>query len=197
MSNKAYFIRSLRILATIASLVAVSFCPSARPQENKAFPTNGEISLVVTQTTRALSDYEASVKLEEKLGAKDADLANDRRVIHGLKVMVDSVGVQPQKFNSWIGFTLVTLLDDASRNAALCNADAIQKGLKLTLVGDVNTAQEFLQLAQACTSVSNLLYTISENTTALYERYIRGEQGLAVEAVDAMNKCIDTLKAQK
>ena len=68
---------------------------------------------------------------------------------------------------------------------------------KLTLVGDVNTAQEFLQLAQACTSVSNLLYTISENTTALYERYIRGEQGLAVEAVDAMNKCIDTLKAQK
>ena len=108
--------------------------------------------------------------------------------------MSKGMSAQPQKFNSPFGFEFVLLLDDASRNAALCNADAIQKGIKTTMAGDTRAAQDYLQLAQSCTSVSSLLYTISENAGALYQRYVNGEASLAMDAFNTMNKCLDTLK---
>ena len=148
----------------------------------------------MTQTERALSDYTATVKIEEKLSGNPTDVENDKRVLDGLTTMSKAMNAQPQKFNSPIGFEFVLLLDDASRNAAVCNADAIQKGIKTTMAGDKQGAQDYLQLAQSCTSVSSLLYTISENAGALYQRYVSGEASLATDAFNTMNKCLDTLK---
>jgi hypothetical protein len=164
---------------------------------NNTFPTDDEIALVVSQTGRALSNYEATVKREEELTDKSADVENDKRVIHGLTVISKVIGAQPQKFNGPFGFTFVLLLDDASRNAALCNTDAIQKGIKATLAGDTGKAQEYLQLGQACSDVSNLPYTVSENAGALYQRYVNGEEGLAIDAVNTMNQCVAKLKQAK
>jgi hypothetical protein len=185
-------------VAVVTLLLASPFVNSAtRPQANKAFPSDEEIVLVVTQTERALSDYEASVAAEEKLGGKEADVSNDKRVIHGLSVMSKAIRAQPQKFNAAVGFEFVLLLDDASRNAALCNADAIQKGIKVTMEGNTAAAQEYLQLAQSCTGTSNLLYMVAENAGALYQRYVSGEESLAIEAVATMNKCVEQLKQKK
>jgi hypothetical protein len=175
----------------------ILICPVANSQINKTFPTEDEITLVVTQTERALSDYEASVSLEAKLADKADDIANDKRVIHGLTVMIKALREHPQKFNSSVGFELVLLLDDASRNAALCNADAIQMGMKVTLAGDATAGGNYLQLAQACTASSNLLYNVSENAGALYKRYVNGEENLAIDAVNTMEKCVEKLKQTK
>jgi hypothetical protein len=175
----------------------ILLCPVVNSQTNKTFPTDDEITLVVTQTERALSDYETSVSLEAKLADKENDIANDKRVIHGLTVMVKALHEHPQGFNSPVGFEFVLLLDDASRNAALCNADAIQKGIKVTLAGDASGGGNYLQLAQACTGASNLLYNVSENAGALYQRYVNGEESLAIDAVNTMNKCVEKLKQTK
>jgi hypothetical protein len=74
---------------------------------------------------------------------------------------------------------------------------AISKGIKATMSHDSTAALSYLQLAQSCTSVSNLMYTISENAAALYQRYVDGEQDLAQKAFNEMNKCLDVLKQQK
>lgn len=179
---------------TALAVCLILVCPASKSQTNKTFPTDDEITLVVTQTQRALSDYKASVSLEAKLADQADDVANDKRVIDGLTVMINALQEHPQRFNSPVGFEFVLLLDDASRNAALCNADAIQKGMKVTLAGDAPAGQSYLQLAQACTGASNLLYNVSENAGALYQRYVNGEEGLAIDAVNTMEKCVEKLK---
>ena len=156
-----------------------------------------KIKLVIVQTDRALVDYVASVKEEQRLSEGAEETENDKQVIDGLTAMSKVFGARPQKFNSRFGFELILLLDDASRNAALCNADAISKGVKATMAGESRAAQDYLQLAQSCTSVSNLLYTISENAAALYQRYVSGAEDLAQQAVEQMDKCMATLKQQK
>jgi len=172
----------------------IMVCPVANSQTNKTFPTEEEIALVVTQTERALSDYKTSVSLAAKLADQADDIANDKRVIEGLTVMIKAMREHPQRFNSPVGFEFVLLLDDASRNAALCNADAIQKGMRVTLAGNSAAGQSYLQLAQACTGTSNLLYNVSENAGALYQRYVNGEESLAIDAVNTMEKCVEKLK---
>jgi hypothetical protein len=189
--------RYLTAPAVCLILSGVLVCPVANSQTNKTFPTDDEITLVVTQTERALSDYEASVKLEAKLANQAADVENDKRVIKGMTVMVKALREHPQRFNSPVGFEFVLLLDDASRNAALCNADAIQKGMKVTIEGDRSAGQNYLQLAQACTGASNLLYNVSETAGALYQRYVNGEESLAIDAVNTMNQCVAKLKQSK
>jgi hypothetical protein len=189
--------RYLTALAVWLILSGVLVCPVANSQINKTFPTDDEITLVVTQTERALSDYEASVKLEAKLANQAADVENDKRVIKGMTVMVKALREHPQRFNSPVGFEFVLLLDDATRNAALCNADAIQKGMKVTIERDTSAGRDYLQLAQACTSTSNLLYNVAETAGALYQCYVNGEERLAIDAVDTMNKCVAKLKQTK
>jgi hypothetical protein len=189
--------RYLTAPAVCLILSGVLVCPVANSQTNKTFPTDEEITLVVTQTERALSDYEASVKLEAKLAGQASDIENDKRVINGLTEMIKALHEHRQRFNGAVGFEFVLLLDDASRNAALCNADAIQKGRKVTMAGDTPAGQNYLQLAQACTGASNLLYNVSENAGALYQRYVNGEESLAIDAVNTMNKCVEKLKQTK
>ena len=105
--------RYLTAPAVCLILSGVLVCPVANSQTNKTFPTDDEITLVVTQTERALSDYEASVKLEAKLAGQASDIENDKRVINGLTVMIKALHEHPQRFNSAVGFEFVLLLDDA------------------------------------------------------------------------------------
>jgi hypothetical protein len=187
---------SVALIATCA-LACLLACPAAVGQTDKTFPTDDEIKLVIAQAKRALSDYVVSVRLEEKLAGKTDDVDNDHRVIDGLTAMSSGIETHPQSFNSPAGFEFILLLDDASRNAALCNGGAIQKGVKAIADGENSTKEEYLQLAQSCTSASNLLYMVSENAAALYQRYANGEQDLAQQAFDSMNKCLSILKQQK
>jgi hypothetical protein len=178
-------------------LAIILLCPRGQCQESKPSPSDDEIKLVMTQTDRALAEYAATVERERKLYGDRADVKNDQDVIDGLTTFSKGMSAQPQRFNSPFGFEVVLLLDDASRNAALCNAGAISEGVKATIAKQTEAAEDYLRLAQECTSVSSLLYTVSENAAALYRRYVNSEQEVAQKAFDEMNKCIGILKQQK
>jgi len=53
---------------------------------------------------------------------------------------------------------------------------------------------DLLHLSQSCSDISTLIYTVSENAGALYERYSKAEEQLAVEGVETAEKCAETLK---
>jgi hypothetical protein len=59
---------------------------------------------------------------------------------------------------------------------------------------DTQAGEKYLQLAQMCTSVSTLLYAISENAAALYQRYLDADRVLTKQSYDAMNTCVEALK---
>jgi hypothetical protein len=105
--------------------------------------------------------------------------------------MSKGMKAKPQLFNSRFGFEIVTLLDDAVHNSLLCSTQA---AMGIPTASDVSQAQSFLHLAQACSDTSTLLYTVSENAAALYEKYLAAAEVLENETADVATKCTDILK---
>ena len=62
------------------------------------------------------------------------------------------------------------------------------------MAGNKDKAESLLHLAQSCADVSTLIYTVSENAGALYQRYVEAEQELAEQAAEVAQKCTDILK---
>ena len=62
------------------------------------------------------------------------------------------------------------------------------------MAGNKDNAESLLHLAHACADVSILIYTVSENTGSLYQRYLTAEQNLAEQATEVAQKCTDILK---
>ncbi len=58
----------------------------------------------------------------------------------------------------------------------------------------MEAANPLMRLSQSCMDVSTLIYTISENASALYTRYAKSEQDLAEYAYNTLQKCGDALK---
>jgi hypothetical protein len=173
-------------------LLAVSF---ASAQTNKSFPTDDEINLVVTQTERAVQQLKPLIDQEEiRIGKSAGDVAKDRQVVEALELAVNTLKSQPQVFNSPLGFSFFQWLDDASRNALLCGSSALKEATVQIIGGNKNKADSLLHLAQSCSDVSTLIYTVSENAGALYQRYVAGTAQLADQATDAAQKCVEVLK---
>jgi hypothetical protein len=174
-------------------LLTVSF---ANAQTVKSFPTDDEISLVVTQTERAVQQLKPLIDQEEiRIGKSATDaVAKDRQVVEALELAVNTLKSQPQVFNSPLGFSFFEWLDDASRNSALCGSNALSEAAKQITQGNIKKVDSLIHLAQSCTEVSTLLDTVSENAGALYQRYVAGIAQLADQATDAAQKCVDVLK---
>lgn len=182
--------------ALILFLVFASATVS-RAQET-TFPTNDEIQLVLTQADRAMQQYKPLVDQEElhfgKGTAEVEAVAKDREVVKSVEMAVQVLKRNPQGFNSAGGFALFEWLDDASRNAMVCSTSAMTQATVVLMNGEINKATELIHLGQSCMDVSNLIYTVSENAGALYERYARGMQTLAEKGAKAAQQCTDALK---
>src|SRR5262249_3145329 len=90
-------------------------------QSEKQFPTEQQINLVLPQAERAFDSYESTLQLEAQLVGGPESVAKDRQVLKMVRKVLGDLKKEPSKaFNSPIGFLLVTGLDDASRNMALC-----------------------------------------------------------------------------
>lgn len=176
--------------------IAVSFGPVIRAQKQTTFPTNDEIQLLLTQADRAIQQYKPLLDEEERqLGTKGADaVAKDREVIGNMELALKTFKKQPQGFNSPLGFAFFEWLDDASRNALLCSQTAMYQATTSMMDGKLHDAPQFIHLSQACLDASTLIYTVSENAGALYERYATAEEELANEGADVAQKCTDALK---
>jgi hypothetical protein len=188
----------VKTLFACCCFYATLFSPPARCQDeiDKSFPTKEEIQLLVTQTDRAVSQYELTINLEEKLLERGKTVENDRKVIHALRTFVDVLTKKPEGFNRVEVFQFVLLLDDASRNSSLCYGEAIQKGLQ-AVASHAGIADDYLMLAQSCTASSGAFYTVSENAAALYQRFLNGLSDNEEQAFKTMNQCMDALKKLK
>jgi hypothetical protein len=179
-----------------ALLLAVGFAVAANAQAEKTFPTDDEINLMLTQTERAMQQYEPLIDQEETAmgkGGTDA-VANDRQVVNSLELAVRAFRSKPQGLNGPLGFAFFEWLDDASRNAALCASYASSQIALKVMDGDTSKAESLLQLAHSCNDASTLIYTVSENAGTLYQRYVEAEQQLANQGADAAEKCVNILK---
>lgn len=182
--------------AFIIVLLGFWSVPCAHAQDEKTFPSDSEIQLLLTQADRAMQQYKPLIDQEEfRLGKGGAKaVAKDREVIEAIEMAVRTMTRKPQGFNSAAGFALFEWLDDASRNAMLCSTTSMLQSTGFLMNGETSKATELIHLGQSCMDVSNLIYTVSENAGALYQRYVEAEQQLAEKAVSISQKCTDVLK---
>ena len=182
--------------ACAPDLLTVSFVAVANAQTDKTFPAADEINLVVTQVERAVQRYKPLIDQEEvRMGKSATDaVAHHREVENALDMAVKAFKGEPQGFNGPLGFAFFEWLDDADRNALLCGSGASTQAALQMMAGNTGNAASLLHLAQSCTDVSALIYTVSENAGALYQRYVETEEQLAVHGAEVADKCIDILK---
>jgi hypothetical protein len=177
-------------------VLTVGFALVANAQNEKTFPTDAEIKLVLTQTERAIQQYKPLIDMEAAhLGEDGADtIAHDRQVVSGLETAIKAFKGKPQGFNGPLGFAFFEWLDDASRNAALCAGGSSNQAMSEMIAANKDRAESLLRLAQSCAGMSALIYTVNENAGSLYQRYVAAEQELAEQAAEVAQKCTDILK---
>ncbi len=183
-------------LVVLLLLCVPGFAVVACAQTEKSFPTNDEINLMLTHTERAMAQYKPLIGQEtNQMGKSYADAAaKDLQVVNGLEMALKAFRASPQVFNGPLGFAFSELLDDADRNAVLCESGAFSQAALRIMAGDTNKASSLLQLAQSCSDADALIYTASENADSLYQRYVEAEGKLAAQGVEAAEKCTDILK---
>jgi hypothetical protein len=162
------------------------------------FPTTEEIELVVTQAERAFEQYKLSVDAEATLPSVQKDksaLEKDRQVVGMSGKLIDGLKKKSDAFNGLGGLLLLTTLDDASRNAALCASggmtDMTQEALSRL---DAASLYRILAIAKTCSDVSLHLYTVSESVNALFVTFIEAQDTLSQQAVVALQGCSAILK---
>ena len=182
-----------------ALFLSVATC-TAQTQASADFPTTDEIQLVVTQAERSFAEYKTTVDQEADVPSAKNDssgVEKDRELLAMAKKVIDGLKKKPDVFNSLGGLLLLTTLDDASRNAALCSSSGIGDVGELLASNTVNVARgyQILSIAQTCVSVSTQLYTVSESVSALLGRSMKAQNALNDKALETVNKCKAIIKA--
>jgi len=186
---------SLSRSACVFVLLIGSFV-AAQGQEGNSVPSNDEVELVLTQTDRAIQQYELAINDEQTEMGKDGSgaVSKDREVVDSLRLAVKVFRKQPQAFNGPLGFAFFEWLDDASRNAEVCANYASGQVAVQIMRGNANKAQSLMHLGQSCSDASTLIYTVSENAGALYQRYIKSIGQAATACASMLEKCTAALK---
>jgi hypothetical protein len=186
---------------TVLHLIALllSSVPSFAQQKAEVeFPTKEEITLVVTQAERAFDQYKNSVTMEQTLQSSKQDpssLKKDEEVVEMSHKLVVALKEHPERFHGLGGLLLLSTLDDASRNAALCSSAGsaeIAKGLIDHF--EAKDAYRIMTVIQNCSDVSTHLYTVSESVHALMVKELEAQADLNNQSMELANKCGDFMK---
>jgi hypothetical protein len=188
-----------RFLFGCIFLFLLTSCTLTRAQDKANFPTSDEINLMLTQADRAVQQYKPLIDAHERLLGKKAQEAatKDRELVQSLEIAIKAFRKNPQGFNGPLGFAFFEWIDDADRNALLCASGATNDATVYLIDGKVDQASELIHLAQSCSDAATLIYTVSENTGALYTRYVGGEEKLAQEGAKVAQECTNVLKSIK
>lgn len=189
-------------LSYLGILVVFFGMPSLAQQKTQVtFPTTEEINLVVAQAQRAFEQYEKSVVMEKTLkAAKDdpSSIQKDEEVVEMSRKLIAGLKEHPEKFNGLGGLLLLSSLDDASRNSALCSGTGSVEIVKGLLEhADSKEAFRVMTIIQNCVDVSNLLFTVSESVHALMVREIEAQEDLNDQALELANKCNDIVRGKQ
>jgi len=187
-------------MRTLLTLVFLSSLLSAQEATKpKEFPTDEEIKLVVLQSERAFAEYKQAVALEASLPTVKNDrtsLDTDKHLIELIPKLLDALKANPFNFDGLAGLLLLTTLDDASRNAALCSSSGMSDiAQDLLSSHDTATIYQIMAISQKCVDASTQLYTVSESVNALVVKAVEAQAELNQQAVDALNKCAAAMKA--
>lgn len=183
-----------RISVLVSALVALQTTLYAQQSEDK-LPSEPQINLLITQSERAFDSYENTLQLEAQLVGGPESAARDREVLTAARKVLAALKANPSKaFNSPMGFLLVTNLDDASRNMALCMGQGGMQSATAAQDGKMALAMSSLHISQTCLDTSTLLYTVSESAVDLYAQYLPTEYKLTQEAADELQQCMGLLK---
>jgi hypothetical protein len=162
-------------------------------QSPAKFPTEDQISLLLTQSERGLEAYERAVKMEAMVLPKQgAD--GDAQLATKLRQTVAKLQGAPQFFNSPYGFMLIADLDDASRNMAVCMGQGWALALSSQSEAELAMAQQKMLLSQTCLDTSTLLFTVSETAVEMYGNYLLADYQLNQRATNALNRCTEVMK---
>jgi hypothetical protein len=175
--------------------LASCFPVHAQKDVEHIFPSDQEVNLMMSQANRAMDDYETLVAQGQQLLGDVPD--SDKEVLKAWKIGAKALHSNPQGFNSVAGFDIVTMLDDASRNAAIWAGSAGIEIVKEITAGKVTAnTDRLITLIQNANSTSTLLYTVSENAVALYTRFLNWQSEEGAKAVTLLQHCTDVLKAK-
>jgi hypothetical protein len=170
-----------------------------RPTKSRrSIPTTEEITLVLTQAERAFEQYKNSVVMEQSLESSKRDpesLKKDQEVVEMSHKLIVALKEHTDKFHGLGGMLLLSTLDDASRNAALCSSSGsaeIAKGLIDHF--DLKDAYRIMTVMQNCSDVSQHLYTVSESVHALMVRELEAQEDLNNKAMEMVTKCTELMK---
>jgi len=161
------------------------------------FPSEQQINLLITQSERAFDSYENTLQLEAQLVGGPESVTKDREVLTSARKVLATLKAEPSKwFNSPMGFLLVTNLDDASRNMALCAGQGGMQSATAVLDRKADLGMSNVHVSQTCLDTSTLLYTVSESALDLYAQYLSTEYKLTQREAEALQRCADILKRQ-
>jgi len=175
-------------------------CATAQREKAKIpeFPSSDEIQLVVTQSERVFEQYKQSVTMESELPSSKRDpsvIQKDTGVYDMGMRMVDALKKHPDGFHGVGGLLLLSSLDDASRNAALCSGTAYNDTMEAVMTkSDVHSAENWMDVGLSCINMSGYLYTVSESVQALLVRDLKAQQMLNESATETVNSCTAALK---
>ncbi len=184
------------VLVLILCVANVSFAQQKPSQPE--FPTKEEIVLVVTQAERAFDQYKNSVAMEANLeGSKlePSGFKKDQEVVVMSHKLIVALKQNPDGFHGVGGLLLLSVLDDASRNAALCSSSGsaeIVKGLIDHF--EAKEAYRIMTIIQSCSAVSAHLYTVSESVNELMVKELEAQEDLNTKAMELANRCADIVK---
>jgi hypothetical protein len=185
---------------SILFFVCVTAVISAGQEQQRSepqLPTNEEIKLVVEQSETAFALYKQSVEREAELPSMKQDktaLEKDQNIVKLAQQITDGLKRNPGVFNGVGGLFLLTTLDDASRNAALCSGSGESDAVGAVVKEGKDSAYRIMAIAQNCISISAHLYAVSESVNALYVRYVEAQANLNGEATATINQCATALQ---
>lgn len=110
--------KMMKIVLTILLFAGV-VTPAVGKSSEFKYANDEEVNLILGQADRATAQYERVIAQEKTLLGDSVDTATDTTLVTAWKTVKAALSKDPQKFNSFAGFDMVTLLDDASRNNAL------------------------------------------------------------------------------
>jgi len=180
-------------------IITVSSCWVARAQVEKTFPTNDEINLVLTQMDRALERYRPLLDDQEtQIGQSViSQVAEGRRLSSSLAEAIKTIKPRPFAFNGPAGFTLLQSLTAIDRNVLQCEVAASSQSAGYMLAGKPDTSDTLMHLSQSCTDLSTLIFTISEQASSLFKRYVTTEDQQSAQIREEARRCENDLEKIK
>jgi hypothetical protein len=185
---------------SVVAFMLMGTAAFGQSSDHKEFPTTEEINLVVTQAERVFAEYKQSVEFETELPAAQknpSSLENDKQVVKMSAQLIEGLKKRPEVFNGLGGLLLLTTLDDASRNAALCGSSGMSDmGSEILKPHpDTSLGYQILSITEKCNDVSSHIYTVSESVNALLVRTVEAQQELNGKMMDTLTKCAAAMKA--